>query len=226
MLPCERKHGLSNNPHACADVVLHGRGCGDRHRIRPAPDGPHIEPPSKRRLASETLLGPGPDGGASHGPHGNVTGRSPKPAVYLTPQFQRQNILPGEPYFGLSRNYLAREAGARGPAQGWVPLSPGLSGEACPASKRGLVFTAVTVVTTVPHGITVRSFSTVAAGAGGELCRGLTSQGSTKLNCGEEGGRAPASGRGDSPAHRRDRRRLQSLSLGTRTSLESTGPAA
>lgn len=58
-------------------------------------------------------------------------------------------------------------------------LSPELSGDALPASKRGLVFTAVTVVTTVPHGITVRSFSILAAGTGGGVCQDFASVGST-----------------------------------------------
>lgn len=60
-----------------------------------------------------------------------------------------------------------------------VALSPELSGDALPASKRGLVFTAVTVVTTVPQGITVRSFSILAAGTGGGVCQDFASVGST-----------------------------------------------
>lgn len=59
------------------------------------------------------------------------------------------------------------------------PLSPELSGDALPVSKRGLVFTAVTVVTTVPQGITVRSVSTLAVGAGGGVCQDFASVGST-----------------------------------------------
>lgn len=74
-----------------------------------------------------------------------------------------------------------------GGLQGWEPgwhfISPELCGVALPASKRGLVFTAVTVVTTVPQGITVRSFSTMAAGMGMGTGRGetqdLVSPGST-----------------------------------------------
>ena len=46
-------------------------------------------------------------------------------------------------------------------------------------SKRGLVFTAVTVVTTVPQGITVWSFSILAAGTGGGVCQDFASVGST-----------------------------------------------
>lgn len=58
-------------------------------------------------------------------------------------------------------------------------FSPELSGDALPVSTRGLVFTAVTVVTTVPQGITMRSFSTFAAGAGGAVCQDFASPGST-----------------------------------------------
>lgn len=84
------------------------------------------------------------------------------PAAYSAVQFIDARHLPGKRDFRLS-------AGG---------ASPEPSGDALPASKRGLVFTAVTVVTTVPHGITVRSFSIFAAGTGGGICQGFTSPGS------------------------------------------------
>lgn len=59
--------------------------------------------------------------------------------------------------------------------------SPVLSGDDLP-SRRGLVFTAVTVVTTVPQGITVRSFSILVAGTGEETCHVFNSLGSIKEN--------------------------------------------
>lgn len=60
-----------------------------------------------------------------------------------------------------------------------VPVvSPELSGDALPRSTRGLVFTAVTVVTTVPQGITMRSFSIFAAGTGGGMGQDFNSPGS------------------------------------------------
>jgi len=59
--------------------------------------------------------------------------------------------------------------------------SPVLSGDDLP-SRRGLVFTAVTVVTTVPQGITVRSFSIFVAGTGEETCHVFNSLGSIKEN--------------------------------------------
>jgi len=59
--------------------------------------------------------------------------------------------------------------------------SPVLNGDDLPSS-RGLVFTAVTVVTTVPQGITVRSFSTLVLGTGEEACQVFNSLGSINKN--------------------------------------------
>lgn len=56
-----------------------------------------------------------------------------------------------------------------------------LNGDDLPSS-RGLVFTAVTVVTTVPQGITVRSFSTLVLGTGEEACQVFNSLGSINKN--------------------------------------------
>lgn len=58
---------------------------------------------------------------------------------------------------------------------------PELRGDALP-SRRGLVLTAVTVVTTVPQGITVRSFSILVASTGEETCLAFSSLGSIKEN--------------------------------------------
>lgn len=52
-------------------------------------------------------------------------------------------------------------------------------------SRRGLVLTAVTVVTTVPQGITVRSFSILVASTGEETCLAFSSLGSIKENWGD-----------------------------------------
>lgn len=62
----------------------------------------------------------------------------------------------------------------------WTSL-PVLSGDDLPSS-RGLVFTAVTVVTTVPQGITVRSFSILVLDTGEETCQVFNSLGSIKKN--------------------------------------------
>lgn len=69
----------------------------------------------------------------------------------------------------------------------WCPwrehrkIWPVLRGDALP-SRRGLVLTAVTVVTTVPQGITVRSFSILVASTGEDTCLAFSSLDSIKEN--------------------------------------------
>jgi len=63
-----------------------------------------------------------------------------------------------------------------------TPVVPAVLREAG-SGRPGLLFTAVMVVTTVPHGITVRSISTRLVGAGVGGCQERTSLGSRYVNC-------------------------------------------